>query len=65
MCERLGPARLRIVVEPPLALPDSGDRDADILALTEAINRRLEAWVRARPKSWLWLHRRWPKETYA
>ena len=62
--ERLAPARLRIVCEPPLPLPDSGDRDADILALTEAINRRLEAWVRARPGSWLWLHRRWPKEFY-
>ena len=62
---RLGPARLRVVVEPPLPLPDSGERDADILALTEAINRRLEAWVRERPESWLWLHRRWPKEFYA
>ncbi len=61
---RLGPARLRIVVEPPLTLPDSGDRDADILALTEAINRRLESWVRERPESWLWLHLRWPKEMY-
>lgn len=63
-CERIGPARLRIVVEPPLKLPDSGDRTADILALTEAINRKLEEWISARPESWLWLHRRWPKETY-
>jgi KDO2-lipid IV(A) lauroyltransferase len=63
-CERIGPARLRIVVEPPLPLPDSGDRNADILALTESINRKLEEWVGARPESWLWLHRRWPKETY-
>lgn len=62
---RLGPARLRVVVEAPLPLPDSGDRAADILALTEAINRRLEAWVRDSPHSWLWLHRRWPKEAYA
>ncbi|MDA8248944.1 MAG: lauroyl acyltransferase [Rhodospirillales bacterium] len=62
--ERIGPARLRIVVEPPLPLPDSGDRAEDIRALTEAINRRLEDWVRARPDSWLWLHRRWPQETY-
>ncbi|MFS3134050.1 lysophospholipid acyltransferase family protein [Gluconacetobacter sacchari] len=59
--ERLGPARLRIHVEPPLHLPDSGDRQADILALTQAVNDRLERWVRARPGSWLWLHRRWPK----
>lgn len=62
--ERLGPARLRIHVEPPLALPDSGDRQADILALTQAVNDRLERWVRARPGTWLWLHRRWPKSSY-
>ncbi|MBB2195962.1 lauroyl acyltransferase [Gluconacetobacter sp. 1c LMG 22058] len=62
--ERLGPARLRIHVEPPLALPDSGDRQADILALTQAVNDRLERWVRACPGTWLWLHRRWPKSSY-
>lgn len=60
--QRLGPARLRIVVEPPMDLPDTGDRQADIASLTQAINDRLETWIRARPGSWLWLHRRWPKE---
>jgi KDO2-lipid IV(A) lauroyltransferase len=59
--ERIGPARLRLVVEPPLTLPESGDRQADILALTQQINDRLEVWIRADPGSWLWLHRRWPK----
>jgi KDO2-lipid IV(A) lauroyltransferase len=62
--ERLGPARLRLIVEAPLVLPASGDRDADILTLTRQVNRTLERWVRARPESWLWLHRRWPKELY-
>jgi len=28
-------------------------------ALTEAVNNRLEAWIRAKPESWLWLHRHW------
>ncbi|MDE2576119.1 MAG: lauroyl acyltransferase [Rhodospirillales bacterium] len=59
--QRLGPARLRVVCEPPLPLPASGDRRADVAALTLAINLRLEAWIRARPDSWLWLHRRWPR----
>jgi Kdo2-lipid IVA lauroyltransferase/acyltransferase len=58
--ERLGGCRFRLVVEPPLALPDSGDRQADVLALTSAINARLERWIRARPDHWFWLHRRWP-----
>ena len=58
--ERLGPARFRVVVAKPLPLPATGDRQADIAALTQAVNDQLEAWIRARPESWLWLHRRWP-----
>ena len=60
--QRLGPCRFRLVVEPPLALPDLPDRHAAIRALTLAINDRLSAWIRERPEEWLWLHRRWPAE---
>jgi KDO2-lipid IV(A) lauroyltransferase len=60
--DRLGPARLRLNVEPPLPLPASGDRQADIAALTRQVNATLERWIRARPEIWLWLHRRWPAE---
>ena len=60
--ERIGPARLRLICEPPLAMPQTGDRHADIAALTLAMNQHLERWIRARPEQWLWLHRRWPKE---
>lgn len=60
--ERIGPARLRLVVGPALALPATGNRKTDILALTQAVNDQFEDWIRARPDSWLWLHRRWPKD---
>lgn len=63
-CRRIGPARLLAVCEAPLELPDSGDRIADVATLTQAINDRVEAWVRAQPQDWLWVHRRWPSETY-
>lgn len=63
--QRIGPARFRVTWEAPLPLPDSGNRAADVLALTQAVNDRLETWIRAAPASWLWLHRRWPKECYA
>ncbi len=59
--ERLGPARLRLVVDAPLTLPDTGNRIADQAALTQQVNDVLERWIRAQPEAWLWLHRRWPK----
>jgi len=59
--ERLDPARFKVTCEPPLVLPDSGDRAADVAALTQTVNDTMERWIRAKPESWLWLHRRWPK----
>ena len=60
--ERVGPARLRLICEEPLALPNTGNREADIAALTQTLNNCLERWVRDRPHAWLWLHRRFPKD---
>lgn len=59
--ERTGPARFRVTCEPPLVLPDTGNRPADIATVTQMVNDTLERWIRAKPESWLWLHRRWPK----
>jgi KDO2-lipid IV(A) lauroyltransferase len=60
--ERLGPAHYRLICEAPLTLPATGDRAADAQAMTLAINETLERWIRRAPESWLWLHRRWPKD---
>jgi KDO2-lipid IV(A) lauroyltransferase len=62
--QRIGPARFRLVCEPLMDLPDTGDRKADTLTMTQAMNEYLERWIRARPEGWLWMHRRWPKELY-
>ncbi len=59
--ERLGGAHFRVTLYPPLELPSSADRDADIRALMATINGVVEGWVRDRPDQWLWLHRRWPR----
>jgi len=51
--------RYRLVYDPPVALEPSGDRRADVAALTQALTRTIESWVRETPEQWLWLHRRW------
>jgi KDO2-lipid IV(A) lauroyltransferase len=58
--ERLRGAHFRLTLEPPLPLPKSGERAADVAALMAAVNRTLEAWIRDRPEQWFWLHSRWP-----
>ena len=58
--ERLVGARFRFTVEPPLAIADTGDTAADVRAAMTRVNAVIEAWARARPEQWLWLHRRWP-----
>ena len=57
---RLKGARFQVEVLPPLDLPDTGDRHADILATMTRVNEIVEAWVRETPEQWLWLHNRWP-----
>ena len=59
--ERIAVASFRVTVEPPLTLPRTADAKADIAAVMTTVNQRLEAWIRARPEQWLWLHRRWGK----
>ncbi len=58
--ERLRGARFRLTVFPPLRLPRTRERDADIAALTGEVTAVLESWIRDRPQEWLWVHRRWP-----
>jgi KDO2-lipid IV(A) lauroyltransferase len=57
-CLRIGPDRHRLVIGPPLPLPETGDRTKDAELLTARANEALEAFVRAHPEQWMWSHRR-------
>jgi KDO2-lipid IV(A) lauroyltransferase len=57
--ERLGGARFRVSLTPPLEVPRTGDAEADIAETMRRVTAVIEEWVRERPEQWLWLHRRW------
>jgi len=49
----------RFICLPEVAVPATGDRDADVRALTQECTRIIEEQARARPGCWLWMHERW------
>jgi Kdo2-lipid IVA lauroyltransferase/acyltransferase len=44
---------------PQLHLAQTGNAEADMLAVTQQCNDVLESWIRRYPDQWLWIHRRW------
>lgn len=43
----------------PVPVPQTADRDADVLAATIAVHALFETWIREYPEQWMWGHRRW------
>jgi KDO2-lipid IV(A) lauroyltransferase len=56
---RIGGNRHRVELEPPLELPTGGERQANIVSLTERINDAIGRLIRRQPEHWLWATRRW------
>lgn len=52
-------AKLEMIVEGPLPVPDTGDREGDLIAHVALLSATLEKHLRRFPEQWLWLHRRW------
>lgn len=53
-------ARFHVSIGEPVDFTPLGESTRDVADLTQRINDRLEADIRAHPEQWLWLHRRWP-----
>lgn len=51
--------RLSIVIEEPVPLIRTGDRDHDILVNTAHYTKIIENQIRVHPEQWFWLHKRW------
>lgn len=61
---RLKGARFQVTVYEPIVLPDTGDREADVVAGVRQLNAFLEDRIREYPEQWFWAHKRWPKSLY-
>ena len=57
--ERLSGARFKVIVEKPWRFSP----DDDVQTALTRINRHIEGWIRRTPGQWLWMHRRWPKDS--
>ncbi len=47
---------------PPLYYEDTGNKVADITALTQKCTDLFEKIIRRHPEQWAWMHRRWKKQ---
>ena len=58
-CLRRPDGSFDVIVQPPLELAQTGDREADLRANTALMNQVIGEQILAHPEQWLWLHRRW------
>ena len=49
----------RAIIEPPLPLQQSGDKEADLLVNTQQFTKVIESYIRRYPEQWIWMHERW------
>lgn len=56
---RLPGNRFRLVIEPAIELPRTGDGSIDVPATAQVLNDKVESWVREYPGQWQWFHDRW------
>jgi KDO2-lipid IV(A) lauroyltransferase len=60
--ERLGTARFRLTVYPPIRPDPALGSDKDrAMQMMRALNRQFEQWICERPEQWLCIKRAWPK----
>jgi KDO2-lipid IV(A) lauroyltransferase len=62
LSRRLEDGRHLMLILPALTLNKTPDAEADIQRHLQLQSRVIEAWVRAEPAQWLWLHRRWKNQ---
>jgi KDO2-lipid IV(A) lauroyltransferase len=54
--------RHTIVIEGPLDITITGDREKDVIANTAMLTKKIEDCIRMDPEQWVWMHRRWRRQ---
>ena len=49
----------RLIVEDPIELEITGDKEKDIVVNTQKWSRVVERYIRQYPQQWVWMHKRW------
>lgn len=49
----------RAIVEAPLPLQQSEEREQDLLVNTQRFTKVIESYIRRYPEQWIWMHERW------
>jgi Kdo2-lipid IVA lauroyltransferase/acyltransferase len=58
--KRIGIFKFKVFVADPIIMKPTGDKEGDILKLTQEYTTALEKLIRENgPEQWLWAHRRW------
>lgn len=58
-CVRLPGGRFRLELEEKMELPRDEKGAVDLAATVQALNDKVETWVRQYPGQWMWFHKRW------
>ncbi|MCX5677906.1 MAG: lysophospholipid acyltransferase family protein [Candidatus Omnitrophica bacterium] len=48
-----------LMIDKPIEITDTGDKEADILTNTRRWSDVVESYIRKYPDQWVWMHRRW------
>lgn len=51
--------RYTLVIEKPIELADTGDKEKDLVENTQRWSSVVESYIRRYPEQWVWMHRRW------
>ena len=49
----------RIIYEKEIDIPNTGNREKDVLDMTQNCTKIIERYVREYPHLWMWMHQRW------